>query len=113
MKYLQMTGYEGDVELTNPGVAGLDDSFDEVVRNIPASLIHASDDFALEPEFSKDPHKALQDVRDRCGYIVQGDNGVYGGVPLANSFGIDFSRPHFSVFGIEEHDAINKQICPV
>lgn len=106
MKNLKTTIFEGDVELTNPGVAGLDASFDEVIRGIPASLIHASDDFALDPEFSKDPLKVLKGIRDRCGYIVQGDNGVYGGVPLANSFGIDFSRPHFSVFGIEEHDAI-------
>ena len=101
-----MADFQGDVELTNPEVTGLDESFDKIIREIPESLIQSADDHTLVPEVSKDPLRFLQDIRDHCGYIVQGKNGRYGGVCLGNTFGVDFLKPHFAVLGIEEQDAI-------
>ena len=99
----------GDPGLINPEIEGLDGSFDRVIREIPQSLIRAADDWALDPALSADPYTPLKDVRDRCGYVVRGQNSVFGGVPLSNNFGIDLAgTPHFIVLGIEEQDAIVK-----
>lgn len=89
-------------------VGDLDESFDATIRAIPQSLISAPDDFAIEPELSLRPLPRLEEIRDRCGYIVQGQNGMFGGLPLPNNFGIDLSQPHFAVLGVAEQDAISK-----
>ena len=101
--------FGGDPGLINPDVEGLDGSFDRVIQEIPQSLIRAADDWALDPVLSADPYPLLKDIRDRCGYVVRGENGVFGGVPLSNTWGIDLAAtPHFIVLGIEEQDAIVK-----
>ena len=101
--------FGGDPGLINPDVEGLDGSFDQVIQEIPQSLIRAADDWALDPALSADPYPLLKGVRDRCGYVVRGENGVFGGVRLANNWGIDLaSTPHFIVLGVEEQDAIVK-----
>ena len=96
MKSTAAASFEGDVDLTNPDVTGLDDVFDRIVSDIPQSLIQAADDIALDPELSRDPLAVLRDVRDRCGHVVQGDNGLFGGRSLGNTFGVDYSKPHFA-----------------
>ena len=98
--------FEGDLELTNPEVSGLDDSFDKIISDIPPSLIQAADDIVLDPELSRNPLAVLRDVRDRCGHVVHGENGLFGGRSLGNNFGIDHSKPHFAVLGVLEHDEI-------
>ena len=107
MQEARMQELSGDPKLIDPDITGLDESFDRVISAIPQSLIQAPDDWALEPALSADPMTILSDIRDRCGYVVQGKDGVFGGVPLSNSFGIDRTRtPHFIVLGIEEQDQI-------
>lgn len=101
-------GFEGDPDLIDPDVEDLDDSFDAIIRKIPQSLIAAGDDIFLDPALSLDPLTPLREIRDRCGYIVQGENGVFGGLQLPNNFGIDLSTPHFAILGIEEQDTISK-----
>ena len=99
--------FDGDPSLIDPNIEGLDHTFDKIIQNIPQELIRAPDDFALDPALSENPLAILKDIRDRCGYVVQGENCAYGGIPLANSFGIDVSEvPHFIVLGVEEQDAI-------
>ena len=99
----------GDPGLIDPDIEGLDDSFDQVIKDIPQSLIRAPDDWALDPALSADPLSALKGVRDRCGYIVRGERGVYGGVDVGDNWGIDLDNtPHFIVLGVEEHDEIAK-----
>lgn len=105
------TKFDADPSLIDPEIEGLDDSFDQVISAIPSALIRAPDDFMLEPDWSADPLGKLQDIRDRCGYLIQGDRGVFGGVAVPNNFGIDTENvPHFIVMGVEEQDAITNDL---
>ncbi len=108
MSHAATIEFQGDPDIINPDVEGLDATFDGLISDIPQSLIQAPDDFALDPELSKNPLKLLKEIRDRSGYVVRGDNGVYGGVPLANNFGFDYSIPHFAVLGVVEQDEMVK-----
>ena len=86
MQEASIQALSGDPKLIDPDISGLDDTFDKVISDIPQSLIQAPDDWALDPALSADPMTILYEIRDRCGYVVQGENGVFGGVPLSNNF---------------------------
>lgn len=101
------TKYSGfDETCLDPDLDGLDNDFDQVIRNIPDSIVRAADDYILPAEFSADPLTPLKNLRDEQGYLIQGMNGSFGDVQLPNSFGIDYSKPHFCVLGVAEADQI-------
>ena len=98
------TGFDQDC--LDPDLEGLNNQFDQVIRNIPDSIVRAGDDYVMPPEFSRDPLTPLQALRDEKGYVVRGDNGNFGGVQLPNTFGLDYSIPHYCVMGVAEMDEI-------
>ena len=97
-----------DPDLIDPELEGLDDTFDAIIRGFPQSLIEAGDAHVLDPAFSRDPLTPLTGVRDRWGFVVRGENGVFGDLRIPDGFGIDLAKPHFAVFGIEELDQMTK-----
>lgn len=96
-----------DADVVKARPRQLDASFDTLIAAIPEGLVQAPDDFALEPSLSVDPYTPLLALRDREGFIVQGQDGVFGGLPLPNIFGHDRTKPHFIVMGVEEMDRIS------
>lgn len=99
-----------DDECLSPEISGLDDGFDQVIANIPDSIVRAADDYIMDSEFSADPLSPLLKLRDEHGYIVRGDSEKFGGLELPNSFAIDRkATPNFIVMGCEEADEILKQ----
>ena len=106
---MAVTKYENaDHRMIDPPIVGLDDSFDDIIRTFPESLLNAGDDFVLDPAFSKDPLTPFKAVRDRLGHVVRGENYSFGGVQLPNLFGIDLSRPHYCVMGDAELEEISR-----
>lgn len=81
--------------------SGLDESFDEVIRALPDSLLHAPDDMFIGDEsFSKDPFAPLGRLRDEVGGVVLlGEDGTYGGQAIPNVWGHDLSKPHAVAVG--------------
>ncbi len=96
-----------DEDVIKARLEHLDESFDGLIAALPEGLVNALDDAFMEDWFSLDPYAKLLQVRDRLGYVVQGENGNYGGAPVPNSFAHDLSKPHFIVMGVEEIDAIS------
>jgi len=96
---------EADVVQARP--RQLDDSFADLIAAIPEGLVQAPDDFALDPELSRDPYTPLLELRDREGFVVEGKDGVFGGVALPNVFGHDRTNPHFIIMGVEELERVS------
>lgn len=85
-----------DKTISSRRIDGLDESFDEIIREIPDHLIGAPDDAVLKRDFSADPFGILGALRDKAGGVVRrGDDGLYAGTEIFNIWGHDLSYPHF------------------
>jgi cytochrome P450 len=98
-------------------VSGLDESFDEVIRALPDTLLQAPDDeFVGDEALSRDPFACLGRLRDEVGGVVlRGADGTYGGQVIPNVWGHDLTKPHavalshaaVSAIGSDRHRFVN------
>jgi cytochrome P450 len=97
-----------DVDVIKARPKELDDSFAGLIEALPEGLVSAADDPFMDDALSRDPYTPLLELRSRCGHVVAGDNGLYGGtVRIPNSFARDLTEPHYVILGVEELDAIS------
>ena len=83
-------------------VTGLDESFDEVITELPQELIGPTDSAMLAglDELDRDPYTVLNKLRDDHGPILRlGDDGTYHGVRIPNGWMQDENYPQFIVLG--------------
>jgi cytochrome P450 len=83
-------------------ISGLDDSFDRIIRDLPASffnsgfnLLQPEDDAPDRLEQLYDPFTSLGRLRDAgAGVVLRGADGLYAGKKIRNIFLHDLSKPH-------------------
>jgi cytochrome P450 len=91
---------EGNIGVAS--ITGLDDSFDRIIRGLPASffnsgfnLLQPEDDAPDRLEQLYDPFTSLGRLRDAgAGVVLRDADGLYAGKKIRNIFLHDLSKPH-------------------